>query len=79
VKAVDVAKPPGRMRPTAFPLSWAEATANHRLVRRPIRSSCQRQTKLAASQAGTRIAKTGSTCDNDRHEAKTATRPGSSR
>ena len=43
-KAVAVAPPPGRIRPTALPLSWAAATGNQARVWSAIRSSSQRQT-----------------------------------
>src|SRR5258707_1027536 len=51
VKTVATAPPPGRIRPTAFPLSCAAATGNRGPVRSAIRSSSHRETKLAVSLA----------------------------
>ncbi len=79
LKAVAVAPPPGRIRPTAFPLSCAAATGNQARVFRAIRSSPQTLTTLAVVQTRTRIANGQARCVSDRHEAKTASRLGSSR
>src|SRR5262249_17337207 len=75
--AVAVAPPPGPTRPTAFPLSWEDATGNHAFVLRAIRFSCQMETKLAASARTAGPAQYHDSCDSERHEAKTATRLGS--
>jgi hypothetical protein len=52
--AAAVAAPPGTIRPTLFPLSWAQATVNQLLTWREIRLSSHRQTKLAASLSSAR-------------------------
>jgi len=77
LKAVAVAPPPGRIRPTAFLLSCAAATGNQVRVCSAIRSSSQRQTKLAASATSASTVQYQTRCVSDRHEEKTASRLGS--
>ena len=77
--ALAVAPPPGTIRPNAFPLSCAHATANQFVVRSATRSSFQSETKLAISASSASPAQYQLRCASDRQEEKTEMRLGSSR